>query len=103
MSDVTQFDGWLSADGPAAVVLREYLMPVEGRDGVFFPATYAASEDGTFKGGYNIDEFPDGTNVCLVDSVGSQANRTEPLFAAPPLRDLVPQVVVVAGERRVNL
>jgi CRISPR-associated protein Csb1 len=100
---VTQFDAWLSAEGPAALVLREYLMPVEGRDGVFFPATFAASEDGTFKGGYNIDEFPDGTNVCLVDSVGSQANRIEPLFASPALRGLVPQVVIVAGERRVNL
>jgi len=103
MTDVTRFDAWLRADGPAALVLREYLMPVEGRDGVFFPATFAASEDGSFKGGYNIDEFGDGTNVCLVDSVGSQANRIEPLFAEPPLRGLVPQVVIVAGERRVNL
>lgn len=103
MNDVTKFDGWLRGEGPAALVSREFLMPVEGRDGVFFPATFAASEDGSFKGGYNIDPFPDGSNVCLVDSVGSQANRLEPMFASPPWRGLLPQVVIVAGDRRVNL
>jgi len=46
------------------------------------------------RGGYNIDDFPDGTNVCLVDSVGSQANRIEPLFAKKEYCDLVPQIIV---------
>jgi CRISPR-associated protein Csb1 len=32
--------------------------------------------------GYNIDELPDGSNVCLIDSFGSQANRIEPLFTS---------------------
>lgn len=103
MTDLTRFDSWLTLDGPAALVAREILQPVEGRDGVFFPATFAASEDGSFRGGYNIDTFSDGTNVCLVDSVGSQANRIEPLFGVPPWRGLVPQIVVIAGEHRVNL
>lgn len=104
MSDqLTKFDSWLNGNGPAALVSREYLMPVEGHDGVFFPATFAASEDGSFKGGYNIDEFSDGTNVCLVDSVGSQANRIEPIFAEPPFNGLVPQVTIVAGDHKVNL
>ena len=70
---------------------------------MLFPATYAASEDRTFKGGYNIDEFPDGRNVCLVDSVGSQANRIEPLFAKTEYEGLVPQIVVAAGTKRINL
>lgn len=103
MPDVTRFDPWLRVDGPAALVSREFLQPVEGRGGIFFPATFAASEDGSFRGGYNIDTFPDGTNVCLVDSVGSQANRIEPLFSLLPWRGLVPQIVVIAGEHRVNL
>ena len=30
--------------------------------------------------GYNIDELADGTKVAQIDSVGSQANRMEPLF-----------------------
>ncbi len=104
MSDLLKkFDAWCEDAGPAALVLREHLMPVEGPDGVLFPATFAASEDKTFKGGYNIDEFPDGKNICLIDSVGSQANRIEPLFVKEGYAGLVPQIVVKAGNKQVNL
>lgn len=98
-----QYDAWLNDHGPAALVIREHLMPVEGQDGVFFPATFAASEDKTFKGGYNVNTFADGKNICLIDSVGSQANRIEPLFAREQYAGLVPQVVIEAGTKRVNL
>jgi CRISPR-associated protein Csb1 len=61
---------------------------VEGADGVVFPATYAAGYG--FAGGYNIDgddlnKTPNGKNIALVDSVGTQSNRIEPLtlFAIP--------------------
>ncbi len=101
MSDLTQFDHYLNDDGPAAIVIREPLMPVEGPDGVLFPATFAAGDG--FPGGYNIDGDPKGTNVCLIDSVGSQANRIEPLFAEEKYKTLVPQIVVKAGEKEVNL
>ncbi len=102
MSDLlTRFDAWLEDGGYAAVVLREHLMPVEGRDGVVFPATYAAGDN--FGGGYNIDRFPDGTSVCLIDSVGSQANRIEPMFAKPDYAALVPQILITAGSRTLNL
>lgn len=104
MSDLfKKFDAWLEDTGPAALVIREHLMPVEGADGVLFPATYAASEDKTFPGGYNVDRFPDGKNICLIDSIGSQANRIEPLFANEEYAGLVPQIVVKAGDVRVNL
>lgn len=97
MSDLLPtYDAWLSDDGPAALVIREHLMPVEGRDGVLFPATFAAGDK--FAGGYNIDGPPEGENVCLIDSVGSQANRVEPIFANPKYAALVPQVVVTAGD-----
>ena len=98
---LSSFDVWLRDDGPAALVVREHLMPVEGSDGVVFPATFAAGDG--FPGGYNIDPFPDGTNVCLIDSVGSQANRIEPLFSKDEYAGLVPQIVIKAGEKRVNL
>jgi len=101
MSDVSKFDHYLKADGPAALVIREHLVPVEGNDGVLFPATFAAGDN--FAGGYNIDGDPQGKNVCLVDSVGSQANRIEPLFAEAKYAELVPQIVVKAGEREVSL
>ena len=101
MSDLKKFDHYLSDDGPAALVIREYLMPVEGADGVVFPATFA-SGDG-FAGGYNIDGDPVGKNVALIDSVGSQANRIEPLFMEEKLKHLVPQIVVKAGDKEISI
>ena len=105
MSDLlTQFDAWLTTDRFAALVIREFLEPVEGPDGVLFPATYAAAEDKkTFPGGYNIDPPEGEKNVCLVDSVGSQANRIEPMFAKPTYSHLVPQVFVKAGEKSISI
>ena len=102
------FDTWLSGSrGPAALVLRQHLMPVEGHDGVVFPPTFAAGDG--FPGGYNIDPPPTKDdpwrtpNVCLIDSVGSQANRIEPRFADEPYSSLIPQIVVKAGEREVSI
>lgn len=104
MSDLAQFDPWLTTDTFAALVIREFLEPVEGPDGVLFPATYAAAEDKkVFPGGYNIDPPEGEKNVCLVDSVGSQANRIEPLFAKPDYAHLVPQITVKAGEKSVSI
>jgi len=102
MNDLLKkFDTWLDDAGPAALVVREHLMPVEGHDGVLFPATFASGDN--FLGGYSIDEFADGKNICLVDSVGSQANRIEPVFAVAEYANLVPQIVVKAGDQRVSL
>lgn len=101
MADITRFDTWLAEDGPAALVIREHLMPVEGHDGVLFPPTFARGDN--FPGGYNVDRPAGGPNICLIDSVGSQANRIEPLFAKEKYAGLVPQVVVKAGDKSVNL
>lgn len=105
MSDlqIESFDDWLKDGGPAALVLREHLVSVEGEDGVVFPPTFAASEDKTFRGGYNVDDHGGGANVCLIDSVGSQANRIEPIFSRDEYKALVPQVVVLAGAKKVSL
>lgn len=104
MSELNKYDNWLTSDTAAAIVVREPLAPVEGPDGVLFPATFAAAEDrSVFPGGYNIDPPTGEKNVCLVDSVGSQANRIEPIFSKPGYADLVPQVVISAGEKAVNL
>jgi CRISPR-associated protein Csb1 len=123
MSDLLEgYDAWLTdASHVAALVMREWLVPVEGKDSVVFPPTYTLGETdvggrfekgepvpGVYKGqkgpmGYNIDWFPDGTSVCLLDSVGSQANRMEPIFMRERYSRLVPQVIVQAGEQAVNL
>ncbi len=101
-----QFDGWLQDDSQvAALVMRHWLEPVEGKDAVIFPPTYLKPErmrDEDWPG-YNMDRLPDGSYVCQIDSVGSQANRIEPLFKNGDCSKLVPQVVVKAGEREVNL
>lgn len=94
-----EIDAWTDdeADAPVAICLRERLMPVEGHGTPFFPATYAGI-------GYNIDELADGTKVASIDSVGSQANRIEPIFKEPRYAGLVPKVEITYGnEKRVSI
>jgi len=123
MTDLLEkYDSWLK-DGSdvAALVMRQWLVPVEGKDAVIFPPTYTLADTdvgsrfnkgesvpGVYKGqkgpiGYNIDWFDDGTSVCQIDSVGSQANRTEPIFMREPYKELVPEVIIKAGDKEVNL
>ncbi|WHZ21406.1 MAG: CRISPR-associated protein Csb1 [Nitrospira sp.] len=90
-------DLWLAVDGPVALHLCQRLLPVEADEsgrGVIFPPTYTDI-------GYNIDTLADGTRVATIDTVGSQANRLEPIFKkAPegqpdnPLASLVPQIEI---------
>jgi CRISPR-associated protein Csb1 len=97
-------ESWTDPKGPVALVLKEHLEPVEGDRGVFFPPTYASE-----KQPYNIDVLSDGTKVVTVDSVGSQANRMEPIFGEgpsgdPELSKLVPQVTIDIGNgKRVSV
>jgi CRISPR-associated protein Csb1 len=95
-----RFDSWLGAGGPVALVTREYLDPVTGPGTVFFPPTFAPPED---QKGEKPNYVIDGNGVCLVDSVGSQGNRLEPLFKREEYKALVPQVTVKVGEKPVNL
>jgi CRISPR-associated protein Csb1 len=82
--------------GPVALHLKQTLLPVEtieGEGGIIYPPTYADI-------GYNIDTLSDGTRVALIDSVGSQANRLEPIFKLKfdhkDFNDyLVPQIEIV--------
>jgi CRISPR-associated protein Csb1 len=99
---IEMFDDWLGNQGPAALVFQRKLLPVEDKDAWIFPPTFAQSEsadeeeEGT-GGDYQIDPLPDDPrrNVCIIDSVGSQANRMEPVFKKEPYSALVPQHVVV--------
>jgi CRISPR-associated protein Csb1 len=87
--------------GAVALHLKQKLLPVEGEGGVIFPPTYADI-------GYNIDTLADGTKVATIDSVGSQANRMEPVFKVArsgqppnPLAKLVPQIDIAYGNQKV--
>jgi CRISPR-associated protein Csb1 len=97
--DSATIDSWADdLRGPVALHLRETLLPIEGEGGVIFPPTYAAGDNR--KGPpYAIDELADHTKVVQIDSVGSQANRMEPLFQRSPpnspenpIAALVPQI-----------
>lgn len=107
---LTQFDEWLKDGSPvAALVMRQWLVPVEGKDAVIFPPTYAKPERMREEDwlGYNIDRFEDGSSVCQIDSVGSQANRMEPLFKKGKYAELIPQVIIKLktnnGDKEVNM
>lgn len=94
-------DSWADNESDSvALHLKQRLVPVEeGEHAVIFPPTYADI-------GYNIDTLADGTKVATIDSVGSQANRIEPIFKSigkdrdedgketekNPLAALVPQI-----------
>lgn len=97
----TLIDTWADDQaGPVALHLKQKLLPIEGEGAVIFPPTYAEI-------GYNIDTLSDGINVVTIDSVGSQANRMEPIFKAErngepaPLSKLVPQIDIAYGNQKV--
>lgn len=130
MTALEQYDKLLTTDETAALTVHQLLESVEGPSGVVFPPTFAA-EEGEQKGGYNIDSYgggykatidyeppkqakittdiqhETGRNVCLIDSVGAEANRIEPLFRPDKCQGrfagLVPQIIIKAGSRSINL
>jgi CRISPR-associated protein Csb1 len=90
-----QLNDWVeNPQGPVALHLKQTLQPVEGEGGVIFPPTYADV-------GYAIDKLSDGTSVVTIDSVGSQANRMEPIFKREPYSALVPQIDIQYGNEKV--
>ena len=96
-------DSWLAPDGASALIIKENLEPVTGPDGVFFPPTFAPPEDKKDVSPSYVIDREGNRSVCLVDSVGSQANRLEPIFMESPYSELVPQVTITVNDRRVNL
>src|SRR5258707_3427755 len=98
---MSTYDELLKTTGPVALTMKEYLEPAHGAGAVLFPATFAAPEERKEeKPSYVIDEIDaidqgkkEGRRikVGLVDTVGSQANRIEPIFKRQPYAALVPQ------------
>lgn len=123
----------LKDDGPVAIIIKQPLAPVDRDDPMIFPPTYPMTKwngrvhtvrDGDYrvtvelppdsktdkderkesqKSGYQIDRFPDGTNVCEIDSPQSQSNRIEPRFKTIEGGKLVPRVEIQVGKEKVNL
>jgi CRISPR-associated protein Csb1 len=99
---VNRFAEWLEVQGPVALTVVEELEPVQGPGSVFFPPTFAPPEGSKDSPGYVIDGPADG-QIAMVDTVGSQANRMEPLFKEQRYAGLVPKAIVKIGERVVEL
>ncbi|MBW3595646.1 MAG: type I-U CRISPR-associated protein Cas7 [Planctomycetes bacterium] len=123
----------LGPDGPVAIIIKRPLEPVDNEEPVIFPPTYPVTKwkgrvhtirDGDYrvsvqlppdskndkdgnkdsqKPGYQIDYFPDGTNICEIDSPQSQSNRVEPKFKAIKGGSLVPQIEIQIGSDKKNL
>ena len=89
-------DTWADdVQGPVALHLKQTLLSVEIESRIIYPPTYADI-------GYNIDSLPDGTKVAMIDSVGSQANRMEPIFKQEPFSNLVPQLEIELHRKEEN-
>lgn len=100
MSKQTTIDpAWLVDRKYVAIVLREYLRPVGGYDVPIFPPTFAMRPT-LQRHPYNIDTLRNNDNICLIDSIASQANRLEPIFDefAPRIVRKV-TVKVVSGKK----
>lgn len=86
----------LYGQNTVAITLDQPLRPLIGR--TVYPASYAAGEGGKDKGPrYCITELRNGENVCVVDSLPSQANRIEQAWAnEATYASLFPKVTVEA-------
>lgn len=92
------FDELLIPQGPVMLVGKQLLKVGSFDDEnteIVFPPSYAnpsgKSDDPPV---YNIDVLnpsDSSKNVCVLDSIPSQANRMEPLFSEPPHNAIVPQ------------
>jgi len=132
MADI-EIEDLLKDDGPVAIIIKQPLAPVDEDERIIFPPTYPMTKwngrvhtirDGDYrvtvelptgfktdkderkenqKPGYQIDRFPDGTNICEIDSPQSQSNRIEPRFKTIKEGKLVPQVEIQVGTEKVNL
>jgi CRISPR-associated protein Csb1 len=110
--DFTTFDELLKPDGPVMLVGKQSLkvgtIDSDGGSAIVFPPSYAPpAKTKEFDGKgekkdkkkekdsvYNIDvldQWDPSKNVCVLDSIPSQANRMEPIFSAPPYAGLIPQ------------
>lgn len=80
-----------------ALVSRQPLQPLDGD--TIYPASYAPSTDKKAEQGarYCITDLGDGHNICVVDSIPSQANRIEAALLAPTYQGLIPEVRVQAA------
>jgi CRISPR-associated protein Csb1 len=125
--NINQYDSYIDVtdwlqqrDQPVAITITEVLEPASGPGSIIFPPTYAFREEDKNRAKaenwlpYSIsvlrkdsDARAEGTqvegNICDLDTVGSQANRMEAVFAVSPLSSLVPQVVIRAKDAKVNL
>ena len=90
-----------------ALTYRQGLVPVEGSDARVHPPTYPVARPKNARQDerrtqYVINELGDGTRVCDLDTVQSQANRMEASYRGA-LSGFIPRHAVEAGGHLVDL
>ncbi len=116
-----EFVSMFLADDAIAIIVKQQLAPDDEENPVIFPPTYLkarskASSNNDTEGEerkgtkqerqqpvYNLDPLPNGDNVCEIDSVQSDGNRSEPRFKSEKLKKLVPQIVIDVNGTPVNI
>lgn len=98
--DYAEFDKLLDPKGPVMIAGQQFLkIAAMSCDNIVFPPSYAnpSEKKDDDPSVYNIDTLDPkdpSKNVCVLDSIPSQANRMEPLFGMPEYSALVPQYSV---------
>lgn len=105
MTDVSTFKDILLNTNNAAIVIKEHLQPVEGFPAVIMPPTNMGEKGKESKTkNFSIYTLPDGRAACLIDSVASQGNRRENMFAErKEYQGLVPQIEIKVKDQTINL
>jgi CRISPR-associated protein Csb1 len=116
-----EFVSTLLADDAVAIIVKQQLAPDDEENPVIFPPTYLKARSKAFSSKdaegeekketkqeqqqsvYNLDGPPNGENVCEIDSVQSDGNRSEPLFKSEKLKKLVPQIIIDVNGTPVNI
>ncbi len=116
-----EFVSTLLADDVVAIIVKQQLAPDDAENPVIFPPTYLKSRSKASSNNaaeaeekketkqeqqqsvYNLDGPPNGENVCEIDSVQSDGNRSEPLFKSEALKNLVPQIIIDVNGTAVNI
>lgn len=104
--ELSQFDELLNPEkGSVMLSSVDVLVSAENPNCPVCPPTFPDEKDQT----YVINELPDGHNSCVIDTIEKQARRICDCFvlsadlSSSKYADLVPQIVIVCNEHRLNL
>jgi len=91
---VETLDSWLADDGPVAWTTKDILRSAEDAGAPVFPPTFMAPQEKQADWDPYLIDRVGASNMCMIDTPASHANRMEDIFLNPDGRSLVPQHAV---------